>query len=282
MKKLLAINDISCVGKCSLTVSLPIISALNVETSVVPTAILSTHTGGFTGYTFRDLTSDFLPILKHFQELSLEFDALYAGYLGSQSQISLVKEYFRHFAKSLKILDPVMADNGRLYTNFSDEYPQQLLELVSEADVLIPNLTEAALLLDVPYKEKLSETEVKKMLIRLANLGPKIVILTGISFADDLLGAYAYNKEENKFYSYFTKKVPGYYHGTGDIFASVVAGVLTSDGDIAMALKKAVLFTADAIKDTYLSKRDPKYGVLFESYLPCLRGKDYETRDENY
>jgi pyridoxine kinase len=154
-KRIAAIHDISCFGKCSLTVALPIISAADIEVSVIPTAVLSTHTGGFTGYTFRDLTDDMLPIARHWKSLGLEFDAIYTGYLGSFRQLDIVSEIIDMLKTqdTLIVVDPVMADNGRLYASFPDTFPEGMKKLCSKADVVVPNITEASLMLEIPYEE---------------------------------------------------------------------------------------------------------------------------------
>ena len=186
-KRALAVHDISCVGRCSLTVALPIISAVGVETSILPTAVLSTHTGGFTGYTYRDLTEDILPIADHWESLGLAFDALYTGYLGSFRQIELVLELFRRFKgkETLALVDPAWRITARLYGGFAAEFPKEMRKLCAKADIIVPNLTEAAFMLDEPYVEgPYTQAYIEGMLERLAEIGAPKVVLTGVHFDD--------------------------------------------------------------------------------------------------
>lgn len=269
MKRVLAIHDISCVGKCSCTVALPVISAAGLECSILPTALLSTHTGGFTGYTFLDLTEEMEKIFSHFKNLNLQVDAIYSGYLGSSSQIDLLIEkvdYYHQFS-SLYICDPVMADNGKLYPAFDLNYVNEMKKLVRKADVIIPNLTEASFLLEKEYKNMFSKDEVKELLKKLTELGPKISILTGISFDKAKLGAMAYDSVNEKFYEFFTDRIDGYYHGTGDLFSSAIVGCLLNDIDIQKSLEIATTFTFDSIKKTHQDNLDVKYGVEFEYFI---------------
>ncbi|MDD3035442.1 MAG: pyridoxamine kinase [Eubacteriales bacterium] len=200
-KRVAAIHDISCFGKCSLTVALPIISAAGIEVSAIPTAVLSTHTGGFSGYTYRDLTDDILPIIDHWQSLNLSFDAVYTGFLGSFEQIDIVSGIFDRLKKpdNLIIVDPVMADNGCLYSIFPDNFPAGMRKLCEKADVIVPNITEAALLLEEPFMEgPYTQSYIEDLLFRLAALGPKKVILTGVYFEDTQLGAVSYDDHSKK------------------------------------------------------------------------------------
>ena len=223
MKRIVTIQDISCVGKCSLTVALPIISAMGIETAVIPTAVLSTHTA-FKNFTYRDLTGDLPKIAKHWKQEKFNFDGIYTGYLGSIEQIDMLKEFFKQFKTpdNFIFIDPVMADNGKLYAGFDAKFVKEMKKLCKMADIIVPNLTEASYMLEKEYKEIYSEQEIKDILIELSNLGPKYVVLTGVSFKDNKLGVMSYNKETNEFFTYFNEKIPTKYHGTGDIFASTL------------------------------------------------------------
>ena len=195
MKRIVTIQDISCIGKCSLTVALPIISACGVETAVIPTAVLSTHTA-FQGFTFRDLTEEITPISEHWKKEGIGFDAIYTGYLGSFEQLELVSRLIDQFKTedNLIIVDPVMADNGALYPGFTQEFVAEMAKLCGKADVIVPNLTEASYMLQIPYVgEEYSEENIKEMLVSLSQLGTKKVVLTGVSFAPDQLGVMAYD-----------------------------------------------------------------------------------------
>ena len=269
-KRVAAILDISCFGRCSLTVALPIISSAGIETSVVPTAVLSTQTGGFSGFTYRDLTDDILPIADHWQSLNLAFDALYTGFLGSFKQIDIISELFDRFKTkdNLILVDPVMADNGKLYAIFPDDFPVGMRKLCAKADIIVPNLTEASLLLGQPYQEgPYEEGYIENVLVSLSELGPKQVVLTGVSFEDSRLGAAAYDRHTDEITYAFADKIPGYYHGTGDVFASVLLAALLKGNSLLQAAQVAVDFTVNSIKRTQEAKTDVRYGVNFEQGL---------------
>lgn len=273
MKRIVSIQDISCFGKCSLTVALPIISAMGVEACCIPTAVLSTHTGGFTGYTYRDLTSDIPNIQAHWKSIGLGLDAVYTGYLGSFEQIKIVSDFFDAFKtdNNLLIVDPVMGDKGKFYAGFTTEFAVEMKKLCQKADVILPNLTEAALLLGEEYTDGgYDENFIKDMLIRLSKIGSKIVMITGVSFDSASRGVMSYNSETGEFFSYFSDNIPGYFHSTGDVFSSTLAGALVKDCDIGRAIKIAVDFTVECIKNTVGHEQEHWYGVKFEECLPML------------
>ncbi len=283
-KRVAAIHDISCFGKCSLTVALPVISATGAEVSAIPTAVLSTHTGGFTGYTFRDLTEDILPIVRHWQGLNLHFDAFYTGYLGSFEQIGIVREAFRALKSpdTLLVVDPVMADNGKLYAHFPKDFPEGMRSLCAEADVIVPNLTEAALLLDEPYVEGPYERDyIEGLMRRLSNLGPRRVVLTGVWFDADKLGAACYDRSTGACGVSLAPRIEGYYHGTGDVFASVLVGALLNGCGLEQAVELAVNFTAASIRRTHDAGTDIRFGVNFEAGLPALAEEIKRTAGVN-
>ncbi len=274
-KRVAAIHDISGVGKCSLTVAIPVISAAGIECSVIPTAVLSTHTGGFKGYTFNDLTDTILPTAEHWHKEGLKFDAIYSGYLGSIDQISILKKSIDIIGSDNTriIVDPVMADNGKLYPAFSSEFPFKMRELCKSADIITPNITEACLMLEEEYVEPPYTKEYIDGLIKKAGeLCKGTVVLTGVCFDDKELGAAAYDTENNKIYYSFSEKVKGMYHGTGDLFSSVFVSAITLGKGTERALKAAVEFTHLAIKNTYENYPELWYGVNFESELPKLAG----------
>ena len=219
-KRALAIHDISCFGKCSITVALPVLSAAGIECVCLPTAVLSTHTGGFAGYTYRDLTEDLLPIAEHWKTLPIAFDALYTGYLGSPEQIDLVLRLFDSLSgpDTFRLVDPVMADFGKLYTGFAPDFPRQMKRLCAAADVIIPNITEAALMLNMPYREgPFERSYIEEMLAGLAEIGPKRVVLTGVYFDGERLGAACWDHGTIR-YS-MAPRIDGAYHGSGDVWA---------------------------------------------------------------
>lgn len=269
MKRVITVQDISCVGRCSLTVALPIISAAGVETGVLPTAVLSTHTA-FPKFTFCDLTGEIEGISKTFSELSIDFDAIYTGYLGSFEQLSLVSELIdRHRKEGCTVLiDPAMADNGKLYKGFTPDFALAMADLCSKADIVIPNLTEACFMLGIPYTESYDEEYIRDVLKRLTDLGAKRAALTGISFDPSKLGSYAYDSTTDTYYSYFNDRMPVAYHGTGDIFASATLGALMRDHSLESALSVAVDYTLECIKLTMQDENRRTYGVNFEQALP--------------
>ena len=270
-KRVAAIHDLSGFGKCSLTVALPILSAAGIETSALPTAILSTHTGGISGYTYRDLTEDMRPVMKHWKSLDIKFDAIYTGFLGSFEQLDIVKEFFDAFRQedNLILVDPVMGDNGELYTVFTREFAAGMRMLCQKADIIVPNLTEAALLLDEPYHPgPYTHAYIESLLRKLGALGPLKVVLTGVYFKEDELGAATYDRTTDTIDYVFTQKIPGYYHGTGDVFASALLSALLNDFSLIDAAAIAVHFTTDSIRRTYKAKTDYRFGVNFEQSFP--------------
>lgn len=269
MKRILTVQDISCVGRCSLTVALPIISAAGVETGVLPTAVLSTHTA-FPKFTFCDLTDEIEGISKTFTELDLGFDAIYTGYLGSFRQLGLVSELIdRHKTDSCAVVvDPCMADNGQLYKGFTPEFAKAMAGLCAKADLIIPNLTEACFLLDMPYTEDYDEEYIRMILKKLTELGAKRAALTGISFDPTKLGTYAYDSTTDTYFSYYNDKMPVAYHGTGDIFASATLGAMMRGHTVESALTVAVDYTLECIKLTMADDDRRTYGVNFEEALP--------------
>ena len=268
MKRIITIQDVSCVGKCSLTVALPIISAAGVEAGVIPTAVLSTHTA-FPKFTFCDLTDEIQKISDTFEELKIDFDAVYTGYLGSFEQLSLVEAFFDRFGDKAKIvIDPVMADNGQLYKGFTPEFARAMAKLCSKADLILPNLTEASFMLGIPYNPNYDEEYIRDVLKKLTDLGAKSAALTGVSFSEDKIGVYLYDRERDEYYSYFNEKLPAAFHGTGDIYASATVGAMMRGFSVAESLSIAVDFTLLTMKKTLADKDHRFYGVNFEEALP--------------
>ena len=270
LKRVAAIHDISGFGKCSLTVALPIISAAGVECSVMPTAVLSTHTGGFEGFTFRDLTEDMLPMAKHWKKENIRFDALYSGYLGSLAQIDIVKNIFEMFRmrETMIVVDPVMADNGRLYSRFTSEHVKGMAELCKHADLIIPNRTEAAFMLQRQYKDcPMTVEEVNDALLALSDLGARQVVLTGVYFSESDLGAACYDAQTGQIDYIMDARIEGIYHGTGDVFGSLLLGSLMQGKNLTDATKIAVQYTCKAIRLTATDKTEPRMGIRFETIL---------------
>lgn len=266
MKKTVTIQDISCYGKCSLTVALPVISAMGIETAVIPTAVLSTHTGGFTGYTFRDLTSDIPAISRHWKSLNIKFNSVYTGYLGSAEQIDIVSDFFDDFRTddNFIVVDPVLADNGKFYAGFNEDFAEKMAGLCSKADYILPNMTEAAFMLKIPYTENYDKAYIEEILRKLAGLGCKVPVLTGVHFDDKKQGAAAYDSENDTFFWSFSDNIARSVHGTGDIFASVFTGAVTLGKDIQKSLDIAVNYTVECIKATIPHFDETWYGSCFE------------------
>lgn len=271
MKRILTIQDISCVGKCSLTVALPIISAMGVETSILPTAVLSTHTM-FQNFTCKDLTDQITPITNHWKNEKIEFAALYTGYLGSFEQIDLMKKLFDDFKAedNIAFVDPAMADNGKLYPAFDEAFAKHMATLCGKADIIVPNITEACFMTGTEYKETYDEAYVKDLLQKLTALGAKISVLTGVGFQEGKTGVMGYDREKEEYYYYAHDKLPVSYHGTGDIFSSTCIGAMANGMDWKDAMQVAADYTAECIRVTLEDPSEPWYGVNFEQAIPYL------------
>lgn len=272
-KRVVAINDISGIGRCSITVACPILSAAGIETSVLPTALLSTHTGGFESYSFLDLTDEMKNIIEQWDKLNIGFDAIYSGYLGSVKQIETVISFIETFKKqdTLIMVDPVMGDAGRYYAGFTDEYIEGMKTLCGKADIIVPNMTEALFLLGRNYKEgPYSEEFIKDILVEITKTGCKKAVLTGVHYNNDEVGAASYDAEQGVFDVSLAPRIDGFYHGTGDVFASTLLASLMNGKNLASATRTAVSFTQNAIIRTHDAHTDTRYGVLFEKELPSL------------
>ncbi len=270
MKRIISIQDISALGKCSLTVALPIISAMGVECAVVPTAVLSTHTQ-FSGFTFHDLTDEMEPIADHWKQQDFHFDAIYTGYLGSFRQVDIVKRYFRDFGSGARIIvDPAMADNGKLYAGFGAEFPLKMAELLDGADLVLPNLTEACFLLGEEYRAEYDRPFIMRLLEGLLKKGARTAALTGVSFEKGRLGVVSLDGETGNFSEYYTEHLPASFHGTGDIFSSAAVGGLIRGMSVPEALALAADYTVECIRLTLAEENHNLYGVNFEQAIPYL------------
>ncbi len=264
-RRVAAIHDISGIGKCSLTAALPIISAAGIEAAAMPTAVLSTHTGDITGYTYRDLTSDLPSMAKHWKSLGIEFDGIYSGFLGSTEQVEMVCDFIDEFRKDgcVILVDPAMADSGRMYTTFDENFAEEMAKLCSKADIIVPNLTEAAFLLGEEYVEPPYSNEyIESLLKRLSAIGPKKIVLTGVSFNEDEIGCAVFNGGDIHYN--FSEKYDGIYYGTGDVFASALIGAYMRGKNIFESADIALDFTCAAIRRTHDAKTDTRFGVNFE------------------
>ena len=271
MKRILTIQDISCFGKCSLTVALPLISAMGIETVILPTAVLSTHTL-FKGFTCKDLSDQLTPITDHWKQEGITFDAICTGYLGTEEEIDTVIGIINTFRSdhTLVFIDPAMGDNGKLYPAFNEHYAKKNADLCAVADIADPNITEAAFLTGLPYRETYTEDYIREMLLALAGLGTKTPILTGVSLSEGKTGAMGYDSAKKEFFHYQNDRIPAAYHGTGDIFSSVLAGAFVLGVERTEALKIAADYTALTIAETLKNPENPWYGVDFEATIPTL------------
>jgi pyridoxine kinase len=266
-----AIHDLSGFGRCSLTVILPVLSAMKVQVCPIVTAVLSSHTGGLGDVVVQDLTDMLGPTLEHYKRLNLEFECIYSGWLGSSEQIDLALAYFAGYPDALAVVDPVMGDHGKPYRTSTPEMVGRMHELVAVADVITPNLTEAALLLGEEYPAApLRQQEAKRLLLRLSNMRPRYVIITGIEMADDHVANIGYDREQGQYWRVDCSYVPASYPGTGDIFASVLVGGLLQGDSLPIAMERATRFIEIAARTTFSYGSDTRYGVMLESCLSWL------------
>jgi pyridoxine kinase len=264
--KVLTIQDISCVGQCSLTVALPILSACGLETCILPSAVLSTHTAGFSGFTFRDLTDDMPAIQEHWKKENIKFKAIYTGYLGSIKQVGYVRDILKTMGTDdcVRIVDPAMADNGKLYSIFDMEYVDAMRVLCGEADILVPNITEACFLTGEEYKEVYDESYIRALAEKLAALGAKTVVLTGVSYEQGTTGVVVYENGKMEYYKH--DKMAKGSHGTGDIYASAFVGALMNGKSVYESAKIAADYTVKCIINTQ-DDAEHWYGAKFEPVL---------------
>lgn len=271
--RIAAIHDLSCFGRCSLTIALPVLSAMGCQCCPLPTALLSAHTG-ISGFTFLDTTDEMRRISAHWSQLSLHFQAIYTGFLGSAPQISLVEDFLRRFhaPDTLLVMDPVMGDHGTPYKTCTPALRQGLRELVAQADVITPNLTEAAILLDIPYHE--SQTADTAELVRALSLqGQRSVVLTGYAAAPWQVGALCYDRDTRQVEAVQTARVPQDFPGTGDLFASVLTGALTRGAPLLQAARTAVDFVGSCVARSVAKGAGEADGVDFEPLLRQLTVK---------
>jgi pyridoxine kinase len=273
--KIAAIHDLSGFGRCSLTVIIPILSTMGIQVCPMPTAVLSTHTGGFSDYTFIDLTSHLKEYATHWKKLNLEFDCIYSGFLGSENQIDIVAEFIDNFKKEKQIVlvDPVLGDDGKLYDTFNDDMVYKMKDLITHADIITPNITEAAYLLDRPFPNNINNEELKKWLLELASKGPRTVIITSVpdNVSKKNTAVVAYSSENNMFWKVSCDYVPTSYPGTGDIFASVLIGSLMQGDSLPIALDRSVQFLSMAIRSTFGYQYPSREGLLIERILENLK-----------
>ena len=271
-KRVLAVHDISCVGRCSLTVALPVLSAMGFETSILPTSILSTHTGGFEGYTYRDLSADMNPVADHWRALGLRFDAIFTGWLGTHRHVENLAHLLEAVGPGAELIaDPVMGDNGRLYATLDGDYVDAMRRFCGRAELLLPNITEAAILTGTEYPYPgYNRAWVADMLRRLNDLGPRVAVLTGVSLEPGRIGAAAMDRYAGRMICYDDAFIPGMWHGAGDVFASALIGAHLRGAPLDRALRLAVTFTARCIRRTRDAGTDERLGLQFEPELMTL------------
>jgi len=271
-----AIHDMSGFGRCSLTVAIPVLSAMGLQCCPLPTAFLSTHTGGFEGFSFLDMTDEMPRAAEHWKTLDLGFRCIYSGFLGSERQIRIVSDFIRDFrgADTVVVVDPVMGDHGKLYQTYTPAMCEGMVHLAEQADVIVPNLTEAALLMGVPY-EALPEGEngCREIVEKLSLDGRRSVVLTGASTAPDLTGAMCFDAKTGRTKSVQVRRVPREFYGTGDVFASVLAGALVKEQSLPTAVRQAVDFVRACAEQTAEQNLPIREGVDFEPLLGLLTGE---------
>lgn len=268
-KRVVTSHDISCMGRCSLTVALPILSAVGIETIILPTSILSTHTSGFVGYTFLDLKDESRKITKHWENYKRDIDAIYTGFLGSIEQIEILDEYISKKDKNTKVIvDPAMGDNGVLYPIFNAEYANKMTDLCKKADIVIPNITEACIMTNTNYLGKIQTKEqIIDLINKLHNMGIKQVVLTSVCLEEHTLGTASSTYGDNIYFS-SNEEIKGYFHGTGDVFGSAFVAAYVYGKSLDESSKIAEAFVIESIKKTIdKDDFDPKYGVAFEEAI---------------
>ncbi|HHW06696.1 MAG TPA: pyridoxamine kinase [Clostridia bacterium] len=277
IKRVAAIHDLSGFGRTSLAVVIPILSTMGMQVCSLPTAVLSTHTGGFEGYTFVDLTEFMDKSINHWKELGIEFDCIYSGFLGSPQQIDIISRFIDDFSGNdpLIVVDPAMGDNGRLYSTMTGEMVVRMRHLITKADIITPNFTEAAFLLDEPYRTGITLEEMKDWLVRLSDMGPQISIITsvpyrGSKYPKHQTSVIAYNREDGRFWKVTCEYIPAHYPGAGDTFTSVLTGSLLQGDSLPLAMDRSVQFITTAIRASYGSQYPEREGVLLERVLGVL------------
>lgn len=272
-KEIVAIHDLSGIGRVSLTVVIPILTSMGFHVSPLPTAILSSHTQ-YPHFSFLDLTDEMRKIIAEWKKLGAGFDTFYSGYLGSPEQVQIVKDFIQEFRKenNLVVVDPVLGDNGRLYTGFDLIIVEEMRRLITVADIVTPNLTELFYLLDIPYEKEYTDEKLKQYLLALSEKGPSIVIITSVPVADDphKTSVYAYNRNGGRFWKVTCPYLPAHYPGVGDTFTSVITGAMMQGDSLPMALDRATQFCYQGIRATFGYEYDSREGILLEKVLHNL------------
>ena len=273
VKKVVAVHDLSGVGRVSLTIVIPILSSMGFQVCPLPTAVLSSHTQ-YPNFSFLDLTEEMPKIISEWKKLGMQFDAFYTGYLGSPRQIQIVSDFIDDFRQpdGLVVVDPVLGDNGRLYTNFDESMIREMRHLAAKADVITPNLTELFYLMDKPYKADNTDEELKSYLRLLSDAGPQVVIITSVPVHGEShkTSVYAYNRVGDRYWKITCPYLPAHYPGTGDTFTSVITGALLQGDSLPIALDRATQFILQGIRATFGYEYDNREGILLEKVLHNL------------
>lgn len=273
VKKIAAVHDLSCMGRVSLTVVIPILSSMGFQVCPLPTAVLSSHTQ-YPEFSILDLTDEMPRIIAEWKKLDIQFDAFYTGYLGSPRQIQIVSDFIDDFRQpdGLVVVDPVLGDNGRLYTNFDESMIREMRHLAAKADVITPNLTELFYLMDKPYKAANTDEELKSYLRLLSDAGPQVVIITSVPVHGEShkTSVYAYNRVGDRYWKITCPYLPAHYPGTGDTFTSVITGALLQGDSLPIALDRATQFILQGIRATFGYEYDNREGILLEKVLHNL------------
>lgn len=279
--KIAAVHDISGIGRCALSVILPVLSAMDMQACPVPTAVLSSHTGGYFGYTFADLTDYMHNYFAHWKKENVNIDCLYTGFLGSVRQIDIILDFIEDFdmQNKLIVVDPVFADDGKLYQTFDFSIVSEMKKLIKKAHVITPNITEAEFLLNGELKNIYNSEEIKERLKKLCDMGPAVCVITSVPM-DKCICSVAYDKTDNRFWRVKCAYVPAKYPGTGDIFTSVLCGALLQGDSVPVSMERAVCFVGAAIRATFGYKTEIREGVAFEKVLHSLKELPSELKYE--
>jgi len=284
VQRVAAIHDLSGFGRASLTVVIPILSTMGVQVCPLPTAVLSTHSK-FPDFHFVNLTADMPKMIAHWRKLGLQFDAIYSGFLGSPQQVEIVSRFIRDFSQNqpLVVIDPVLGDDGKLYGPLSRQMVDEMRNLIRDASIITPNITEASLLLEKPYPEEIAIHELKEWILALSAQGPEIVIITSVPEMNEKTAVVAYNKQDNRFWKVLCDYLPANYPGTGDAFASVIVGSLLQGDSLPIALDRAEQFISMGVRATFGYRHNNNEGILLERILGNLRSSvqvsSYEILD---
>lgn len=285
LRRVAAIHDLSGFGRVSLTAAIPILNCMGIQTCPLPTAVLSTQTGGMTGFTFHDLTGEMHPILDHWEKLGLTFDTVYSGFLGTPEQVDITLRCIRDFLKpdGFALVDPVLGDNGELHPTQTMEMVRAMRQLVAHAHTITPNITEVAYLLDEPYRDTMTESDLKQQMRRLADMGPRRVVITSAPSArKGYCATVAHDRETDRFWKVESPWIPAFYPGTGDVFASVLLGALLQGDSLPLAVERAVRLVSEGILITMEQKTVNTEGILLERVLPTLADRQDRQMYEEF